>query len=162
MWTDAQMRALHEEMCDRMLRATWLKRYTWTDGKGLHLTWTREGALAAVSLKRWHELLRLDDHDRAPVLAAKLAHGESLGLAGEQEHIDAVLGRYVTAGFATGFTWGAEGVTLHWTPDGLRFSDQLCALCAQLGLAGTEDEMLVLFGIAATWAPDGDTPVVES
>src|SRR5262249_42515671 len=78
MLTDAEMQGQFASMMDRMLVARWLLCYTFTDGKGYHLTWTVLGAERAVRLKEIAEAFRLKGDDRAPLMFDQVAKGESL------------------------------------------------------------------------------------
>ncbi len=72
---DDQMRRNFEQVLERMLRAGWIKEFTFTEAKGFHIVWTEEGGLNAVLLKQWYKDLALGDADDLPMFACIIADG---------------------------------------------------------------------------------------
>jgi hypothetical protein len=115
---------------DRMVIAGWLHSYTYTDGKGFHLTWeVPAGTERAILLKKIIESFRVQSDDRAPMVFDKIARGESLPSYGRAFNLDAEVAGY----------W-IESVD-------------------QLGIARDEDTLLWFTHIITGWAPDDQTPM---
>ena len=119
-----------EKVLDRAMLAGWVRYYTNTEGKGIHVKWTVEGAERSVTLKMIVNTFRLMDSDLATVGFDKLAHGETppdgWTTTGE---VDAEILRYF-----------AESVD-------------------QLGFHDCEDELLVMVHLVNGWAPEGFSPI---
>ena len=67
-----------EGIMDLMVKARWLHRYTYEDGKGFSPVWTQKGAFRALRLKRIAIELSLDESDLAPMRFDILANGGRL------------------------------------------------------------------------------------
>jgi len=124
MFTDAEMKRLHEGLMDRMVQAGWLHCYTYTVGKGFHLTWTVVGGEFAGHLRQIVETFRLKSNDRLPEIFDKLAQGERLPIV----------------------AWPIE-------PDRESLALWRESL-DRLGCPRDADSLLVLAGIVCTWGPD--------
>lgn len=160
MFTDSEMRALFGRIMDRMVEAQWLHSYTFTEGKGYHLNWIERGTLAAMQLKDWGERLRLLGADERPLLLFHLANGNLPHPDSNAATVNAVLRPLADAGLASHAVFrSGVGCELVWTASGVAFCDEFIGLVSELGLTIDEDELLILFQIAAGWAPGLDTPV---
>lgn len=160
MCTAAEIRAMHEDILGRMLDAGWLKRFTFTEGKGFHVTWTPKGALSAIQIKHWYKLLSQGDATTSIELALPLADGRRFRCAGSAADVDEALSVYVRAGLATAFRIDADGVTMQWTDAGFTFCNRFMDVCSELKLGDNPDLIPTLFSVADGWAPDGDTLIV--
>lgn len=124
------IRAANERVMELMLRAGWLRNFTFTDEKGFHLGWSGRGGKLAQSLKQIILSYGLIDDARTLLIFEKLAHGEQLPLGisikGKLDAEDALLWR--------------EAV-------------------AELGLKGDADGLLVLCHIIDGWAPGAATKI---
>ena len=129
MFTKDESKELFTRVMDRMVEARWLKSYTFTDGKGYHLTWTEAGTERALSLKKIAESFRLIDDDRAALGFDVLAHGDSLLPFMRPYKLD-------------------ESVAGFWRES-----------IEQVGLHGDQDGLLALVHIIIGWTPGLDTPL---
>ena len=127
--TDDTMRSGYSGIMDHMVTAGWLENYSFTTGKGFHLTWSIPGTERAMLLKHICESFHLKDDDRGPMVFDKLAHGESLPSYARPFDLDAEVARY----------W-RESV-------------------AQLGITRDEDTLLFFVHAVLGWAPDEETPI---
>lgn len=129
-FTDAQMKTLFTGVMDLMVQARWLRSYTFTEGKGYHLTWTEAGAERACVLKKIADTFQLESDDRAPLVFDSYAHGSPLppgaAIKGELD----------------------QNILAYWRES-----------VAQLTLPRDEDHLLALVHIATGWAPDVNTPL---
>ena len=75
-----EMHALHEKIFGLMLKAGWLERFTFTNDKGWHTTWSGPGAQRAILLRNIIESHRLDSDDRMPVAFTIGAQGGGFGI----------------------------------------------------------------------------------
>jgi hypothetical protein len=127
-----QMRQLFTQVMNAMVRAGWLLRFTYTDGKGFHLDWSAPGAQRVILLERIISAYGLANDDRAPMAFYKLTQGEGL-----PDGISAVV------------EVEAE-VLVFW---------RQCI--EELGLGTEGDGLQVLVHIINGWAPNDKTPIVE-
>lgn len=134
-----------------MVLKHWLRSYIRTDGKGYHLIWYEDGAQAAIWLKLWDRRLALDADDNCPVLLAEIARGSRPIVSGVAKNLNALM----TALLAEKLL--AERGRCAWTDRGAVFFNTFAGLLDDLGLLGTQDDLVVLFSIARGWAPDGVT-----
>jgi hypothetical protein len=145
----------------RMKDAGWLLQYRFTQGKGWWLDWTEVGAIAAVALNSWADLLAFDEEsDHAPRIAYVLARGTALGVADpNHDEVRSILARYVSAGLAAYAGITADGmVDVRWTAAGQDFRKRFCDLTDRLEIGPDEDALIMLFQIAEGWCPDSSTP----
>ena len=70
-------KALFVRVLDRMVQARWLRRYTFTDGKGFRLEWHTGGAQRAALLRGLASAERLFDSDNAALGFDEVAQSES-------------------------------------------------------------------------------------
>ena len=129
MFTEAQIKAGYTRIMNLLLQAHWLRSYSFTDGKGYHLTWDPLGTERSFLLKRIAVTYRLQNDDRAAVIFDKIARGETLPDYARSIPLDNALARF-------------------W-----------CECVDDLGLRGDADGLLFLVHIVMGWAPDLDTPV---
>lgn len=130
MFTNEEIEKLYVELFDKMTLVGWLKRFTFTDGKGYHLTWTEEGSARSVFLKIIAEKFSLTKDDRAPHVFDTVAHGGALPSCAKPFKVD-------------------EQIIETW-----------CECIDRLGIQGDDDRLLVLVHIVTNWAPDADAKIV--
>ena len=128
-FSEDELRRLHEEVLEAMLKAGWLLNYTFTVGKGWHLGWTEEGTQRAVLLKEIATNHRLQHDDRAPMCFDKLTRGESLPSFCRPVEID-------------------DAISTFWRES-----------VDSLQLPRDEDHLIIFVGAIVTWAPDEKTPI---
>jgi hypothetical protein len=162
MLTPQQMHFLHEDLFERLLVAGWLKQYTFTKGKGWHLSWTERGAHIAVRLKQLRAALDLGAADERPVIASILFHGFCPDPRSNAETIKAALRPLVTEGVLAGFVFvHGKKSEVTWTPKGHELSAWFCARLAELKVEmADEDRLITLFIAVDGWAPDEHTKIV--
>jgi len=162
MLSTGEMHRLHEDLFDRMLAAGWVKKHTFTQGKGWHVGWTTKGANEALYLKTLRHDLDLGAADERPVIASILAHGVTPDPRSNAETINAALRPFLRAGllFRGVFVHG-KYCEVSWTKAGEEFCARLCGLLDELKIEmADEDRLMALFSIAEGWAPDVDTKIV--
>jgi hypothetical protein len=81
-----QLPALHETIFEMMLKARWVKFYTFTDGGGCRLAWTTGGAQRAMILKAIILSYDLYDEDYAPVAFTIMSRSGDLNGMAETAH----------------------------------------------------------------------------
>ena len=162
MFTQEELHKINEDLFERMLIAGWLKKFTFTEGKGWHLGWTEKGSLVAIDLKKIRGELELGAADERPVIASILAHGFTPDPRSVAETINAAFKPFLKRQYA------ARAIFVHgkycevdWTKKGEGFCESLVGWLAELKIEmNDEDRLIALFGVADTWAPDENTKVV--
>lgn len=82
---DSEAKKILETVMDRMVQAGWLRRYTYTEGKGFYLDWHPDAVVRVGTLRKIATTYQLADSETMVVSFSKVAQGASLpdaGLAG--------------------------------------------------------------------------------
>lgn len=150
---------LTKDILDRLVRETWVKHYTYTDGKGYLIGWTPHGGMTAMAMKEWREKLALGDGDERPLILDLLAHGLMPHPASNATTINAAFIPYVQSGLAVRATFTQNvGCDIEWTEFGRKFLANYATLVDALKISGDEDRLIMFFTVMACWAPNWDTP----
>jgi hypothetical protein len=126
---DDDIKSRFMSVMDRMLRARWLRDYTFTTGNGFHLGWYPEGARKAICLKLIAASFGLSDDNRAPLGFDIIAQGDPIPDWLISFPMDAAVARY----------WRLCIEELHLRNDG--------------------NGLFALIQVVEGWAPDLSTPV---
>ncbi|MBX3747312.1 MAG: hypothetical protein KF833_18540 [Verrucomicrobiae bacterium] len=136
MFADAELNALYVRVLDRMVATGWIHRYTFTEGKGFHITWTLPvGVQRARGLKQIIQAFGLDADDRGLLALSILSRRLRLPEG-----------------------WVLEADCRDLTDPALL--DLVNHLFEELGIHDDEDGLLVLGMIVTGWAPDRDTQII--
>jgi hypothetical protein len=150
---------LAKDILDRLVRATWIKQYTYTDGKGYDIGWSPHGGMTAMALKEWRKKLDLGGGDGRPLILDIFAHGLSPDPASEPATVMAALQYYVTSGLCSRAIFKPKiGCDIVWTDFGRDFLKNFAVLIDKLKISGDQDRLIIFFSLIECWAPDWDTP----
>jgi hypothetical protein len=150
---------LFADVFERMLKAGWLESFTFTDGKGWHLTWGTDGGSLAVSLKRWIDLLGLDQADERPVLAYVIASGLGLHPDSSPETVNGFLALLMGANMVTDARFNGGVAVVKWTVLGEQFRAEYVPAIETLGIEDDFDRILVWVHAIEGWAPSESSKV---
>lgn len=145
---DAEIKELFDWVLDRMVGQRWVYSHLFREG-GYFITWTERGALAAVDLKKWYDLLAIKETDDR----ARIVHEFTSGIRQSRstaKAVEATRNRLMDAGFIR---------SGRWTESGKRFRARLNNYVSELELAGDDDGLFAMFFIGSAWCPDPDTPI---